>query len=418
MDTIRTQTKSPIWRSSWYFLPLVLFLVVAYFMHARLGNASYFVELNDLVLATVKQGDFEVNVRATGALKPQDIRWVSSQVAGRVEQIFVKPGTYVTEGDILVQLSNPELHGELERIGWEIKANNAENNAHYVNLESQMLDIKNAILSAEMQYQSAKQKLDAETSLINQGNSTVSAFDYQDSQLTVKLQFQNWQSQIQKAEKMKLTMKATKTAQLARLGQIENNYQRVRQQVEALQVRANNTGVIQTMPLKLGQRASTGDSVALIANQSDLFAELLVQESRARDIALGQPVTVDTRTTKLTGEVIRIDPSVTSGMVAVDVKIISDLPSEARPELSVDGLIQISHVSNALYVKRPVFAPGNSQVGLFKLSADNQFAVKQKVNLGLSSVNQIQIISGLSVGDKIVISDTTSWQDHDNILIN
>lgn len=418
MDIARPQEKKFKLLKYWYFLPLVLFLVFSYGMYSRLGSATYFVDLDSLVMATVEQGDFVVNVRATGTLKPKQIRWVSSEVSGRVEQVFVKPGAQVNERDLLVQLSNPELHRELEKISWELKANKAESRAAFVSLESQLLDINNSIASAELSYQAAKLKLDAETSLLEQGNSTVSALDYQKSQFAAKEKYQFWQAQQLKALKMQATMKATKAAHLARTGQIENNYQRVKQQVEALQVRASYAGVIQTMQLELGQRAMPGDNVALIANQNDLFAELQVQEVRARDIALGQPVSVDTRTTKLLGEVTRIDPAVNAGMVLVDVQINSDLPSEARPELSVDGLIEISSVSNTLFVKRPVFAPGNSQIGLFKVSPDQQHAAKHKVSLGQSSVNQIQILSGLSAGDTIVISDTSEWQEHENVLIN
>lgn len=418
MDIARPQVKKFNLLKYWYFLPLVLFLVISYGMYSRLGSATYFVDLDSLVTATVEQGDFTVNVRATGSLKPKHIRWISSEVSGRAEQVFVKPGAHVNEGDLLVQLSNPELHRELEKISWELKANKAENKAAFVSLESQLLDINNSIASAELAYQSAKLKLDAETSLLEQGNSTVSALDYQKSQFAAKEKYQFWHAQQQKALKMEATMEATKAAHLARTGQIENNYQRVKQQVEALQVRASYAGVIQTMQLELGQRTMPGDNVALIANQSDLFAELQVQEVRARDIALGQPVSVDTRTTKLVGEVTRIDPAVNAGMVLVDVHIYSELPSEARPELSVDGLIEVSSVANTLFVKRPVFAPSNTTVGLFKVSPDRQFAEKHKVSLGLSSVNKIQILSGLSPGDTVVISDTSEWQEHDNVLIN
>ena len=418
MDIARPPSKKFSFVKYWYLVPLVLFVVISYAMVSRLGSATYFVDLDSLVMATVQQGDFVVNVRATGSLKPKQIRWVSSEVSGRVEQVFVKPGARVNKGELLVQLSNPELHRELEKVSWELKAKKAENKAAFVSLESQLLDITNSIDSAELSYQSAKLKLDAETSLLEQGNSTVSALDYQKSQFTAKEKYQFWQAQQQKALKMKATMNATKAAQLARTGQIENNYQRVKQQVDALQVRASYAGVIQTMQLELGQRAMPGDNVALIANQTDLFAELQVQEVRARDIALGQSVSVDTRTTKLMGEVTRIDPAVNEGMVLVDVHIHSELPSEARPELSVDGLIEISSVANTLYVKRPVFAPSNKLVGLFKVSPDGKFAEKHKVNLGLSSVNKVQILNGLSAGDTIVISDTSEWQDHDNVLIN
>lgn len=418
MDIQRELAATPLWKKYWYLFPIFLLIVATYWLKGTLGNASYFIERNELVTAKVEQGDFRVNVRATGVLKPLNIRWVSTQVAGRAEQVFVKAGARVMAGDVLVQLSNPELHRNLEKARWELEAKKAESHVALVTLESQMVDLNNSVLSAEYSYQSAKLKLDAETELLAQGNATVSALEYQRSQLAVKQQMQFWQAQQQKAEKMKVNLAASKTAQQARIGLVENNYHRVKAQVAALKVRATTSGVVQQVSLALGERAQVGDSVALVADQNSLFAELQVQEVRVRDIALGQLVTIDTRTSEITGEVTRIDPAVTAGMVLVDVKLTSELPSEARPELTVDGLIAISHIQNTLYVKRPVYAPRKTKIALYKLSNDQQFASKQLVALGQSSVNKIQVLEGLTLGDEIIISDTSSWQEHQDIKIN
>jgi len=418
MDIQRKAVQKPLWKKYWFVLPVFILLIGTYSLRNILGNASYFIERSAVVTAKVEQGNFRVNVRATGVLKPLNIRWVSSQVSGRAEQVFVKAGAEVNKGDVLVQLSNPELHRNLEKARWELEAKKAESHVAFVMLESQMVDLENSVLSAEYSYQSAKLKLDAETALLAQGNATVSALEYQRSQLTVKQQMQSWRAQQQKTEKMKANMAATKIAQQARIGLVENNYQRVQEQVAALQVRSSTSGVVQQVSLELGERAQVGDSVALVADQNTLFAELQVQEVRVKDIALGQLVTIDTRTSEIIGEVTRIDPAVKSGMVLVDVKLMSDLPTEARPELTVDGLIAISNIENALYVKRPVYAPRHTKVGLYKLSQDQQFASKYSVGLGQSSVNKIQIIDGLMLGDEIIISDTSSWQEHQEIKIN
>ncbi|MDO6444846.1 HlyD family efflux transporter periplasmic adaptor subunit [Colwellia sp. 1_MG-2023] len=418
MDVQRTIVAKPLWKKYWIIFPAIVLLTTIYLLKNYLGDASYFLDKKSFVTAKVQQGNFTVNVRASGLLKPLNIRWVSSQVAGRVEEVFVKAGAKVHVGDVLVQLSNPELHRELETARWELEANKAESHAAYVALESQMVDLQNAVVSAEFSYQSAKLKLDAETLLMQQGNATVSALDYQKSQLAVKQQMQYWQAQQQKAEKMKANMAATKIAQNARLGLVENNYQRVVDQVAALQVKANTEGIIQQVSLELGERTQVGDSVALIADQHSLFAELQVQEVRARDIALGQFVSIDTRRSEISGKVIRIDPAVKNGMVLIDVALTSELPNEARPDLTVDGLIEISNIADALYIKRPVYAPSHTTVNLYALSDDKAFANKRVVNLGQTSVNNIQILSGLSVGDEVIISDSTAWQDHQQIMIN
>jgi hypothetical protein len=161
-----------------------------------------------------------------------------------------------------------------------------------------------------------------------------------------------------------------------------------------------------------------GGSVAMIADQRSLYAELQVQEIMVSDITLGQRVVVDTRTSEIVGEVIRIDPAVNAGMVQVDVKLSGKLPNEARPDLTVNGSIEISNIDDALFVKRPAFAPKHSKTGLYRLTADAQFAQKQVVALGQSSVNQIQILSGLKAGDEVIISDTSDWQAHQEIMIN
>jgi len=418
MDIQREIKQTPLWRKYWYVLVIILLAFGTYQLKSVMGNASFIVKQSELVTAKVEQGRFQVNVRATGVLKPVNIRWVSAQISGRVEQAFVKAGALVNEGQLLVQLSNPELHRELEKSRWEFEAKKAENHAAFVALESQFLDLENSVVEASYSYQSSKLKLDAETQLIEQKNATVSALDYQRSQLTVKQKKQYWLSQQKKVKKMRANLEATQIAQQARLGLVENNYQRMKDQVSSLSVKATTSGVVQKVSLALGEQVQVGGSVALIAGQRSLFAELQVQEIKVADISLGQMVVVDTRSNTIYGEVIRIDPAVNAGMVQIDVKLNSELPNEARPDLTVDGMIEISNIADALYVKRPVFAPRYSDAGLYKLINNKEFAQKQNVKLGQSSVNQIQILSGLQVGDEIIISDTSGWQEHQEVMIN
>ena len=418
MDTVRTKVKPPLLRKYWYAVAVLILLLATYLFKNFMGSASFIVNKEELVTATVLSGKFKVNVRATGVLKPVDIRWVSSQVSGRVEQTFVKAGAHVSKGQVLMQLSNPELHRELEKARWEFEAKKAENYAAYVALQSQLLDLKNTVVEADYGYQASKLKLDAETQLFEQKNGTVSALDYQSSKLNVKQKKQFWHAQKQKVIKMEVNLNATQTAQNARLGLVENNYLRVKDQVISLAVKATTDGVVQQVSLALGEQATVGGSVALIADQRSLYAELQVQEMMVSDISLGQSVMVDTRTSEIVGEVVRIDPAVNAGMVQVDVKLNGQLPNEARPDLTVDGLIEISNIDDALYVKRPVFAPKNSKAGLYRLTEDAEFAQKQLVSLGQSSVNQIQILSGLKAGDEVIISDTSDWQEHKEIMIN
>lgn len=418
MDIKRQHSPKVRWRRWLLTLPFMAIAVGVYSFKDYLGEASYFIDRDKLVTAKVELGSFQVNVRATGLLKPAEIRWVSSQVPGRVEQVLVKPGAHVTQGQLLVELSNPELLRELDRVKWELVASKADNHAAYVSMESQLVDLKNSVLAAEYEYQSAKLKLDAEKQLVEQGNATVSQLDYQKSQLMVKQQLQFWRGQEKKLAQMLTKLEATKTAQQARIGLIEHNFQRIQAQVALLQVRALQDGVVQQVSLELGEQATVGASVALIADQQKLFAELQVPEVRIQDIVIGQKVTLDTRNNEIIGEISRIDPAVVGGMVKVDVKLSDALPSDARPDLTVDALIEISRIEETLYVKRPMFAPKFSTTSLYKLIEQGSLAQKTSVKLGQSSVSQVQIKSGLSLGDVIIISDTTDWQDHQTILIN
>jgi multidrug resistance efflux pump len=418
MDVQRELKQKPLWKKYWYVAPIGLLISLSVWGKVFLGDSSYVVELEKIQTAKVEQGEFKVEVRAIGVLKPQDIRWIPTVVSGRVEQIMVKPGSFVSQGQTLIKLSNPELYRERDKARWELEAAKAEMQASLVLLESQLVDLENNVEQAYYDYQSTKLQLDAESVLIKQGNASISKLDFKRTQLSVKHQKQRWLAQKKRNEKMIDNMNANKTAQLARLQLSESNYQRVQQQVKDLTVKSSMSGIVQKTDLVLGQQLALGASVATIASKDSLFAELQVQELQIKDIQLGQAVTIDTRSSEISGRVTRIDPGANAGMVQIDIELEGDLPGEARPELNVEGRIIISQVDNALFVKRPAFSPSNSQVNLFKMSDDQQFAYRESVELGRSSVTHIQILSGLQAGDSIITTDISDFQKHQQVLIN
>jgi len=418
MDIQLEVKPKPLWRKYWYLIPIILLTVATVIAKQMVGSASHIIKRDQIQTAIVERGNFRVDIRGIGVLKPKDLRWMSTQVSGRVEQVMVKAGTQVSKGQVMMQLSNPELLRELEKARWEVEATQAESHADYVLLESQLVDLENSVVAAELDYQSAKLKLDAETELLEKKGRLISKLDYERSKLSVRQQQQHWQAQQQRAEKMQANLIASKKAQQARLNLVDNNYQRILDQVNNLVVRSTSEGVVQQVSLELGQQANTGTSVALVASQKSLIAELQIQELQIRDIAIGQSVTIDTRSSTIRGQVQRIDPAVNSGMVQVDVSLIDELPAEARPDLNVEGLIEITNISDTLFVRRPAFAPRFTTTDIFRISADQKFAEKMRIQIGQSSVNKIQVISGLNAGDTIIISDTSSWQQHANVLIN
>ncbi|MCF6442660.1 efflux RND transporter periplasmic adaptor subunit [Pseudoalteromonas luteoviolacea] len=389
-----------------------------YLFKGVLGNASYIADQDNIQLAKVTSGNFKVNVRSSGVLKPTDIRWVSSRVSGKVEQIHVKPGNEVKAGEKLVTLSDPELFVELDKSRWQVRATEAENTAALVEMESQLLQLDNAVTEAKFGYESAKLRLDAEEQLLKAGNGSISSIEYEKTKLEVQQFYSRWAAQKERKKKMAENLRARVIANEAKLGRIQNDFERVQQQVENLVVKATIAGVVQDVPLLLGQQSTVGSNIALIAEPTSLIAELQVQELQIRNVKLGQNVTIDTRTNLIQGAVSRINPAVENGVVQVEVTLLSDLPAEARPDLNVEGNIEVSNIQDTLFVRRPSFAPANRSVGLYKLDKTSAFAQKTQVQLGVSSVNEVQVLAGLKVGDTIVISDTSDWTAHSTVKIN
>ena len=369
-------------------------------------------------MASVEQGNFNVSVRGTGVLKPLNFRWVSTGASGRVENILVMAGEKVEEGDLLIQLSNPKLQRELESTRWEIKAIEAENNARYIDMESRYLELETTVLKTKLDFQSAQLKLDAETTLFELGNTTVSYLDFERSKLEVGREFQIWKSQEKRLLKMDKNLNANKKANLARLSLARNEFERIKDQVDGLEVRATTTGTVQKLNLELGKHVIEGEEIAVIASTENLYAQLKIQELQVSSIILGQRVTIDTRNSKIEGKVVRIDPAVIEGEVLIAVSLIGNLPPESRTDLNIDGLIEISNIENTLYLKRPAFSHSFSILYLYRLSDDGSFATKVPVETGQISINYIEVVSGLSKGDRLIVSDTSLWDQHSEILIN
>lgn len=422
MDIQRQAVNKPWYLAHWYAAPLVLFVLAVLAYATTQESAAYSASEQNLAISTVKQGKFEVTVRGSGVLTPRDIRWLSANVSGRVELIKVKPGAKVKKGDLILQMSNPLLVQDAEEIAWQLEALEAENKALKVSLESQLLDQQALILNAEMNYQSAKINLDAQETLLNEGNATVSRIDHERSKLATKQFLTRWNIEKQRLVKLKENKQAQIEASAARFNSMQKSYARAQQQVESLNIMANLDGILQDMPLEAGQQVSIGDNIAKLAGEDDLIAELQISELQVRDVAIGQEVTIDTRHSEIIGKVIRIDPAVVNGVVQVDVAFDyvqkdQGLPEEARPDLTVDGSISVSAMNNALYVGRPTYSNGNNTTSVYTLSEDGNTARRTRVKFGIASSSEIQILEGLSPGQRIILSDSSAWEHLDQIRI-
>jgi len=365
---------------------------------------------------TVKRGPMVRQVRGLGTLVPEEIRWIPAATEGRVERILIKPGTAVKAESVILELSNPELENSANEADWLLKAAEADYASLKVKLESQLLDQKAAFATTEATAKQAELQAAADTELADHGLI---------SDLTLKLSKSRAQESATRMgfdqKRLEIAAESTQAelaAQEARLGQLRAQAALRRDQVRQLRVRAGIEGVLQQLPVEVGQRTAPGATLAKVTVPGRLKAELKIAETQAKDILIGQIASIDTRNGLVEGKVQRIDPAVLNGTVTVDVALAGALPKGARPDLSVEGTIELERLDDVLYVGRPAFGQEQSVVGLFRLADEGQGAVRVQVKLGRSSVNTVEILDGLQAGDQVILSDTSAWDAFDRLRLN
>jgi HlyD family secretion protein len=381
----------------------------------RLKPAAPTLDRSSAVIDTVKRGPFVREVRGNGTLVPQLVRWVPAPSDGRVEKIPVQAGVVVGFDTVIVELSNPQMEQEAMDAEYQVKAAEADKESLRTRLESESMTQESAIAGINAQYSQAKLQLETDEVLGKQGL-------VPDLMLKIsRMQVQTLASRL-KVERDRLAVgsKSTKAqinAQESRIQQLRALARLKRDQATGLKVRAGTSGVLQEVSVQVGQQVTPGFNIARVADPASLKAELKITETQIKDVKLGQPVAVDTRNGIIQGEVQRIDPAAREGTFTVDVTLTGPLPSSARPDLSVDGTIELERLTDVLHVGRPAFGQGQQTVGLFRLTPDGQEAVRVQVTLGRSSVSTIEIVSGLKEGDQIILSDTTQMDSYDHIRI-
>jgi HlyD family secretion protein len=365
---------------------------------------------------TVKRGPMLRQVRGLGTLVPEEIRWIPAATEGRVERILIKPGSLVTPDSVIVELSNPELENSASEADWLLKAAEADYTTLKVRLQSQLLDQKAAFATVEANARQAKLQAAADEELATHGLI---------SDLALKLSKSRADEldTRQDLDRQRLGIAAESTeaelaSQTARLEQLRAQAALRRNQVRQLRVRAGIEGVLQQLPVEVGQRLAPGATLAKVTVPGRLKAELKIAETQAKDILIGQPASIDTRNGLVKGSVSRIDPAVQAGTVTVDVALAGTLPKGARPDLSVEGTIELERLNEVLYVGRPAFGQEQGVVGLFRLTDEGKGAVRTQVKLGRSSVNTVEILEGLDAGDQVILSDTSAWDAFDRLRLN
>jgi len=367
------------------------------------------------VIDTVKRGEMVRDVRGNGTLVPELTRWVPAPAEGRVENIPVQAGVEVNASTVIAELSNPQLEQQATDAEFQVKAAVADEENLRVRLESDTMTQKAAIATINSQYSQAKLQLDADEVLAKQG--LVADLVLKISRVAV----QDLANRL-KVEQERLTVNSKSTrAQLnaaaSRLSQLRTMAKLRREQVDALQVRAGTSGVLQQVSVQVGQQVTPGLNIARVADPASLKAVLRVAETQIKDVRIGQPVMVDTRNGIIQGTVSRIDPAAREGTFEVDASLIGPLPPSARPDLSVDGTIELERLKDVLKVGRPAFGQANQTIGMFVLTPDGSEAVRRTVRLGRNSVSTVEIVEGLKEGDQVIISDTSAMDSHNRIRI-
>ena len=388
---------------------------------SRLKPAAPPVDRGSLLFDVVKRGQLLRQVRGNGTLVPQEIRWIPTINQGRVDRIVVLPGARVKADTVLVELSNPDVTQAAFDAESVVKTSEADLANLRVQLESQKLTQRSAVATARSNYSSAKLDLEVNAELAKSG--LIPAITLKQSQakaeeLASLLEIEE--------ERLKISDDAAAAqivAQQTKLTQLRGQLDLKRLQVEALKIRAGVDGVLQrlgdyTNPLQEGQQLPAGALVARVAEPSHLKAAIKIAETQAKDIQLDQVAEIDTRNGIIPGHVIRVDPAVDNGTVTVDVALDAALPKGARPDLSVDGTIELERLQDVLYVGRPVQGQPESLIGLFKVIEGGRAAARVQVKLGHTSVNAVEVIQGLQIGDQIILSDMSQWDSYEKVRLN
>lgn len=377
---------------------------------ARLKPAAQTVEASTVIADTVKQGEMVRNVRGLGTLVPEEIVWIPAVTSGRVEKRLVQPGTNVTPETVIIELSNQELQQQLLDAELQLKSAEAEYTNKKVELETQLLNQKAGAATIENEYQKAQLNAEANDELAKDG--LVSKIILKQSKMqAAELGTRN---ELEK-KRIAMTSEAVKT-QLAvtqsTLDQRRTLVELRRKQVSDLRVRAGMHGVLQQLAVEVGQQVTPGANLARVSNPNKLKAEVKIAETQLKDIHIGLPASIDTRNGIVPGRVVRVDPASQNGTVTVDVALDGALPPGARPDMSVDGTIELERLPSVLKIQRPAFGQEKSTIKLFKYEADGQYASAVTVQLGRQSVTEIEIVGGLKAGDKVIVSDTSTLGDN------
>ena len=383
----------------------------------RLKPAAPSVERGTVWTDVVKRGSMLRQVRGPGSLMPvqEAVRQIPAETEATVVRIRVLPGTQVQADTVLIEMSNSQVEQAAIDAQLQLKAAEAEYQSLRVRLDSDLMTQKAGAATVNADYSQAQRQADTDKALYDLG--VISGLAYKSSkgkadELTTRNDLEGQRLAInRKAIETQLAQEQAKVDQARTLAALKQK------QLDALRVRAGISGVLIDLPMQVGQHVQPGTMLAKVVQPEHLMAALKIAETQARDVQFGEPASIDTHNGLISGTVMRVDPAVQNGTVTVDVKLTGELPRGARPDLSVDGTIDLERLDNVLYVGRPAFGQENSTISLFKLETDGKEASRVPVKVGRESVNSIQIFEGLHEGDTVILSDMSRWDKTDRIRL-
>ena len=374
------------------------------------------VDRDTVFTDTVQRGEMLRQVRGTGTLVPEEIRWISAVTNSTVERIVLRPGVTVGPDTVIVELSNPQLEQSALEARLQLEAAQARYKSRQVELDRDVLTQRATVATAEQALTLAEYEASLDEELFK--DELVSELQLRQKQAAANQQRIQHQIEEQRLAILIDSVETQLAAEQADVDRLETIYRLRQAEVADLRVTAGVAGVLQEVPLEEGASVTPGTNLARVGDPLRLMAELRIAETQARDVQIGQPASIDTRNGVIPGHVIRIDPAVQNGTVTVDVSLDGALPRGARPDLTVDGTVELERLVDVVHVGRPVYGQEESVITLFKLQPGSNEAVRTRVALGRSSVNLIEVREGLQPGDQVVLSDMSQWDAFDRIQLN
>lgn len=416
MDIARPEAKrQKKIRRTIYVVAAVILVPLVTFALSKLKPAAPSVDAGTIWPGTVQRGPMLRDVRGLGTLVPETIRLIPAATDGQVQQRYLLPGTPVKADTVIFDLSNPQLQQETLDAEYQYKGAQAMLEQTKATLQNQLMDKRTQAANISSQYRT--QEMVKQTKEQLGANGLAPELDVK----TAQVQAEELQKENDLAQKEVSTFEGSIEAQLAvqqsKVDQMRALYELKKSQLDQLHVRPGIDGMLEELDVEVGQKVTMGTVLARVAQPTHLKAQLKIAETQAKDVLLGQKATIDTHNGIIAGHVSRVDPAVQNGTVTVDVALDGALPPGARPDLSVEGTVEIERLTDVLFVGRPVHGEANSTVGLFKIVDDGKEAERVQVQLGRVSVNQVEILKGLDVGDKVILSDMSAWDNYDRVQL-